>query len=177
MQIRIAIFVWMMIWIWIYCYYNHLYYYRYNIPDKYHRCLYDKDNCVHCRYLHPVNREMHNHELFANFHEFFVEFFDTWLPVLIPAVFCYPDVSMFHTVFHLEKTNKFNWEIVIVVDVCLPSNRWVRLTSRQSFIGKVLLSNGSAHFGSESEWHTQHFIPNTNQFGRWILNNDFHLIK
>ena len=86
--------------------YSHLYYYRYNIPDKYHRCLYDKDNYAHCRYLHPVNREMHNHELFANFREFFDEFFDTWLPVLIPVVFCYPDESMFHMVFHLWLFNK-----------------------------------------------------------------------
>ena len=38
-----------------------------------------------------------------------------------------------------------------------PSTKWV-WTSLQSLIGKVELSNGSAHFGSASEWQTQHFI-------------------
>lgn len=38
------------------------------------------------------------------------------------------------------------------------SNKCDFLISRQSRIGKVVLSNGSAHLGSLSEWQIQHFI-------------------
>jgi len=63
----------------------------------------------------------------------------------------------FIVVNYLNMRNKvvISWEIIFIKQ---PNVKWLYLTSLQSFIGSELLSKGSAHLGSASEWQTQHFM-------------------
>jgi hypothetical protein len=50
------------------------------------------------------------------------------------------------------------WRIFLHISGRTPGRCGNSGSCRQSLIGTVELSNGSAHFGSESERHTQHLI-------------------
>lgn len=53
------------------------------------------------------------------------------------------------------------WRIFLHIVALTPGKCSFDSTCLQSVIESVLLSNGSAHFGSESLRHSQHFIENT----------------
>jgi hypothetical protein len=56
------------------------------------------------------------------------------------------------------------WRIFLHISGLTPGRCCKSGSCRQSLIGTVELSKGSAHFGSESERHTQHFMQKPKVF-------------
>ena len=138
---------------------------------EYYKCLVYRDNCAHCQFPLRVIQGMHSFWLSSNFREFSVGFCDTSSPPWVLQVgeglgYIVLGIAFdnYTCPFH---TGPLIWGPIVILKTAnnlngfIPRAKCWYLTSRQSLMGSVELSKGSAHFGSASEWQTQHFILKT----------------